>query len=107
MGCTVNVDMKKLTPAMINDEKVTARVQEIARIVLPDSNLSQQNFVTMGGEDMAFMLEKIPGCYFFVGSNNKSRGLDYSHHHPKFDFDEEALWRAAGLMVSAAAEFLK
>jgi amidohydrolase len=60
----------------------------------------------MGGEDMAFMLEKIPGCYFFVGSNNSSHGLDYGHHHPKFDFDEEALWRGAGLMAAAAAEIL-
>jgi amidohydrolase len=55
---------------------------------------------------MAFMLEKIPGCYFFVGSNNSSHGLDYGHHHPKFDFDEEALWRGAGLMAAAAAEIL-
>ena len=107
MGCKVEVEAKKLSPAMINDEKAAARVQETARRVLPDSNHNTDSFVTMGGEDMAFMLEKIPGCYFFVGSNNSARGLDYGHHHPKFDFDEEALWRAAGLMASAAAEFLK
>ena len=37
------------------------------------------------------MQEKFPGCYFFIGSNNKEKHLDYGHHHPKFDFDEEAL----------------
>ncbi len=53
------------------------------------------------------MLEQVPGCYFFVGSANSEKGLDYGHHHPKFDFDEAALPRAAGLMASAVAAFLK
>jgi amidohydrolase len=106
LGCKVDLNVKKLSPAMINDEKVAARVQEVARRVLPDANHNADKFVTMGGEDMAFMLEKIPGCYFFVGSNNSSHGLDYGHHHPKFDFDEGALWRGAGLMAAAAAEIL-
>jgi amidohydrolase len=61
----------------------------------------------MGAEDMAFTLEKVPGCYFFVGSANAEQGLDYGHHHPKFDFDEAALPRAAAVMAGAVAEFLK
>jgi amidohydrolase len=61
----------------------------------------------MGAEDMAFVLEKVPGCYFFVGSANRERGLDYGHHHPKFDFDEAALPRAAALMAGAVEGFLK
>jgi amidohydrolase len=61
----------------------------------------------MGAEDMAFMQEKVPGCYFFVGSANKERGLNYGHHHPKFDFDEEALVSGAALMASAAADILR
>ena len=60
----------------------------------------------MTAEDMAFMQEKIPGCFFFVGSNDASRHLDYGHHHPKFDFDEEVLVRASALMASAALDVL-
>jgi amidohydrolase len=60
----------------------------------------------MGAEDMAFMQEKVPGCYFFVGSANAQRHLDYGHHHPKFDFDEQALIRASALMASAVVEVL-
>ena len=52
------------------------------------------------------MQEKVPGCYFFVGSNNKARHLDYGHHHPKFDFDEEALIRGSALMAAAAIDIL-
>jgi amidohydrolase len=63
--------------------------------------------MTMGAEDMAFMQEKVPGCYFFIGSNNQEKHLDYGHHHPKFDFDEEALVRGTALMAAAAVDILK
>ncbi|PWB72005.1 MAG: amidohydrolase [Anaerolineales bacterium] len=107
MGCQVEINIKRLTPALINDETVTHKVQETARNVLSESGLNTKGYLTMGAEDMAFMLEKVPGCYFFIGSNNRERNLDYGHHHPKFDFDEEALVRGVALMASAAADILK
>ena len=55
---------------------------------------------------MAFMQQKVPGCYFLVGSNDKARQLDYGHHHPKFDFNEEALIHASALMAAAALDIL-
>lgn len=107
MGCQVEMNVKRLTPALINADEVTASVQGTARRVLPDAVHDDTPYLTMGAEDMAFMQEKVPGCYFFVGSANDMRGLNYGHHHPKFDFDEEALVRGAALMASAAADLLK
>ncbi len=95
-----------MTPALQNDQQIADRVQQTARRVLPGSKLETAGYLTMGAEDMAFMQEKVPGCYFFVGSNNHDRHLDYGHHHPKFDFDEEVLPQAAGLMAAAAADLL-
>ena len=60
----------------------------------------------MGAEDAAFLLEQVNGCFFFVGSANRERHLDYGHHHPKFDFDEEALIRGSALMAAAAMDLL-
>jgi amidohydrolase len=51
----------------------------------------------MGAEDMSYVLEKVPGCYFVVGSRNDARGLVHPHHSARFDFDEAAL--AAGVEV--------
>jgi amidohydrolase len=48
----------------------------------------------------------VPGCYFFVGSANSERGLDYPHHHPRFDFDERVLAQSAALMAQAAARYV-
>ncbi|MBI5934686.1 MAG: amidohydrolase [Chloroflexi bacterium] len=107
LGCVAQIDLKRVTPATVNDAGIAAKVQETTRRVLPESNLSTAPFVTMGSEDMGFMLEQVPGCYFLIGSANRERGLNYGHHHPKFDFDEAALERGAALMASAAADLLK
>ena len=106
LGCQVEVEVRRMTPALINDEAIAAKVQDAARRVLSTSNLDTTGYITMGAEDMAFMLEKVPGCFFFVGSNDKARHLDYGHHHPKFDFNEEALIRASALMATAAMDVL-
>lgn len=105
MGCKAEINLKKLTPALINDEHVAARVQRVAQALLPGDTLERE-FSTMGAEDMAFFLEKIPGCFVFVGSANHELGLDAPHHHPRFDVDERALPRGAALLAAVTLEFL-
>ena len=107
MGCAADVEVIRLTPALVNDNDIASSVQETANRLLPDAELETSGYLTMGAEDMAFMLEKVPGCYFFVGSANQEKGLSYGHHHPKFDFDEAALPRAVALMATTVAEFLR
>jgi amidohydrolase len=41
----------------------------------------------------------VPGCYFFLGSANPDLGLNYPHHHPRFDFDETALGMGVEMFV--------
>lgn len=105
-GCQTEVEFNRVTPAVANDPEMAKRVQNVAARMFPDSTVDDQER-TMGSEDMAYMMEDIPGCYFFVGSANPEKGLDAAHHHPKFDFDERALPRAAALMASAVVEFLE
>jgi metal-dependent amidase/aminoacylase/carboxypeptidase family protein len=61
----------------------------------------------MGSEDFAFILERVPGCFFFIGSAAPEKGLDASHHHPRFDFDEKALTKGAALMAASILDILK
>jgi amidohydrolase len=107
MGCKAEVDVKQLTPALINAQEVTGIVQETARRVLPQADHDNTPCLTMGAEDMAFIQEKVKGCYFFIGSNNTEKHLDFGHHHPKFDFDEQALINGAALMSAAVMDILK
>ena len=104
-GCTARIELSRLTPAVINTPSVAVKVAETAEGLFPDGEIDR-GYRTMVSEDMAFLMEKAPGCYFMIGSANPEKGLDYGHHHPKFDFDEQALPRAAALMAAAAEKLL-
>jgi amidohydrolase len=106
LECQAEIEIKSITPALVNDPEVTNRVQRVAKSLLPTDQLDFQT-TTMGSEDMAFMQQQIPGCYFFIGSANKEKHLDAAHHHPRFDFDEVILPKAVALMAASAVEFLQ
>jgi amidohydrolase len=107
LGCKAEIELKRVTPAVINNEQVTASVFNSAQALFSDKQIDTENFLTMGAEDMGYMQEKAAGCYFFIGSANNEKNLNYNHHHPKFDFDEQALITGAALMATAAADLLK
>lgn len=102
-GATYTFAYDRHYPALINDPTMTALVRGAAEAFLgPDRVRSE---ATLGGEDMAFYLQKVPGCYFFLGSANAELGLDKPHHHPCFDFDERALGLGVELFVRCAERF--
>ena len=105
MGCQAEVELQAITPAVVNDPQLTALIQEVCENVLPGSQVDSST-MTMGSEDMAFMMQDIPGCYILVGSANPEKGLNAAHHHPRFDVDEESLTNAAALLSAAAARLL-
>ncbi len=106
MGCQVDVQVDKLTLAAINHPAVTARVQDVARNLFNTYEI-ETNFRTMGSEDFSYIQEKVPGCFFFIGSANHEKGLDAGHHHPKFDIDEAVLPQGAAFMAAAIMDLLK
>ena len=107
MGCQIEIEVKQITAPVINNEEVAASVLKSVQNVFPQTEVDTASYLTMGAEDMGYMQEKVDGCYFFVGSANDEKHLNYNHHHPKFDFDEQVLIKASALMASAAADILK
>src|SRR4030095_14549246 len=107
MNCEAEITIKQVTAPVINDGEVAASVLKSAQTLFPQIDIDTSSFLTMGAEDMGYMMEKADGCYFFVGSANAEKHLNYNHHHPKFDFDEQVLITASALMATAAADILK
>jgi len=105
LGCHVEVDVKSITPAVSNDPELAKRFQKTIAQLLPGNELIT-DYQTMGSEDMAFIMQEIPGCFFFIGSADSEKGLDAAHHHPRFDFDERALSQGAAVMAAVASEYL-
>ena len=106
MGCQAEIEINRLTPAVINNPILATRVKKVAMDLYPDAFVDDSNYITMGSEDMAFIMEKVPGCFFFIGSANSEKHLDASHHHPRFDFDEQAMPYAVAILAAAAMDLL-
>lgn len=105
MECEVSVNLELMAPAVINDPEVVTRLHNGLTKAAGDYTL-KSDFGTMASEDVAYFLEAVPGAFFLVGSANADRGLDFPHHHPRFDFDEEALVIGTQILASAVSEFV-
>jgi amidohydrolase len=106
-GATYDLNYWQLYPALINDGAIAELVRSVAEQVLETPAGIVPKCQTMGGEDMSFFLQQVPGCYFFLGSANLSRGLAFPHHHPRFDFDETALGMGVELFVRCVEQFCR
>jgi amidohydrolase len=107
MGCESKITIQQVTAPVINNDAVAASVYRSVQSVFPNTEIADTSYLTMGAEDMGYMQEIVDGCYFFVGSANDEKNLNYNHHHPKFDIDEQALINGVALMATAAADLLK
>lgn len=90
LGATTRFEILQGYPSTVNDPAMTLHVRAAVEEALgPSASVEQPP--SMGAEDMALVLRKVPGCYFFLGSRNPGKGLVYPHHSAHFDFDEDAL----------------
>jgi amidohydrolase len=104
-GAAYKLNYRKLYPAVINDAAIAFLVRSVAENVVETSAGVVPDCQTMGGEDMSYFLQAVPGCYFFLGSANETLGLAYPHHHPRFDFDETALSMGVELFARCVEKF--
>jgi amidohydrolase len=104
-GATYKLEYIKFYPPVINDPKITDLVRSVATDLVETPLGVVPECQTMGGEDMSFFLQQVPGCYFFVGSANPDRSLAYPHHHPRFDFDETALSTGVEMFVRCVEKY--
>lgn len=104
-GATYELDYWQLYPPVVNDGAIAELVRSVAEAVVETPAGVVPECQTMGGEDMSFFLQEVPGCYFFLGSANPEKNLAYPHHHPHFDFDETALPMGVELFVRCVEKF--
>jgi amidohydrolase len=93
-------------PTTVNDTAMTDLVCRVAgHVVGPDKVIEMPP--SMASEDMSFYLQRVPGCYFFVGAGSDDAALNIPHHNPRFTVDERALETGLRMLCSAAAVFLE
>jgi len=88
-------------PVTRNDADAAKLVLGVAGELFGEERAVELAHPSMGAEDFAFFLEKVPGAFIWLGVGDVS-GL----HTPKFAFDEEILPQGAALLAALALESL-
>jgi amidohydrolase len=103
-GAKCSIKREPCTYVLENDPKVTSIVLKAGREVLNDNAHEIQPF--MSSEDFSYYLQKIPGCFIFIGINNPEKDIIYPQHHPKFDIDEDSLAYGMEILSRSALKLL-
>jgi len=106
MGGKCVVTVLKGYPALINDKSTTLRAKRSAEEFLGKKNVVELK-ERMTGEDFSFFAQKVPACFYRLGTGNKSKGITAGVHTPSFNIDEIALKTGMGLMSWIALSELK
>ena len=92
-------------PPTINHTDPTKKVLRAAQKVVGDR--AGLPYLSMGGEDFAYYLQKKPGCFFFVGSAPNEKALfETPHHCSHFDMDEKALLIGSSIYLNLLDEII-
>ena len=94
---------------VFNTSKETQFARQVARLVVAEEEIVDQTEPLAGSEDFAFMLEKCPGCYLFIGNGLKESDAasGYDLHNPHYDFNDKNIVIGATYWVTLAEQFLK
>ncbi len=89
------------TPPLVNETGVTSFAQRAVRSLLGEAALVPLGFLNMAGEDFAFYLEKISGCFLRIGAREPG-GVATPAHAPHFYPAEESLFIGAAVLAETA-----
>ncbi len=98
----IELDYRFSYPVTRNDADAAELALGVIGELFGEENAVELEHPSMGGEDFAFFLEKVPGAFIWLGVGEDVSGL----HTPKFSFDEDILPQGSALLAALALESL-
>ena len=105
MGAESRCEYSLGYPSVVNDAAITELVAEVARELVGPKRVTTGER-TMPADDFAYVLERVPGCYFKLGVGDPAGGPRFGNHHPRFDIDESALPLGVEMFVRVVERYL-
>lgn len=93
-------------PALTNHPQWVKLIIKTATSLLGKDAILQLEKPSLGVEDFAYFLEKIPGAFYQLGCRNEAKGTIHPGHNDLFDIDEDCLPIGASLQAACALEAL-
>lgn len=103
-GVKATIDWRAGYAVLVNTPAETAFAREVALELLGPDRVTLQGPPLTGSEDFAFMLERVPGSYLFIG-NGDAPGTCMVHH-PGYDFNDDNIAIGSAFWVKLAERFL-
>jgi amidohydrolase len=101
-GAAVDLKIDVGYPTVYNDPALYDVARKVGEEYMGTNNVEESE-LRMGAEDFGYYSQKIPGCFFRLGTGNKLRGIDSGVHTPTFDIDENAIEIGMGIMAYLGA----
>jgi amidohydrolase len=99
------LELSESTPAVTNDADVVTSVKASASHVVGADGVQTFPPVTPS-DDVSEFLERVPGCYVFVGGA-LADGSSGMHHSPDFAIDDRACRVMAGVLAASAVDLAR
>lgn len=107
LGCKARLEYWYCPGPVVNEHEDISRIARNAAIKLYGGECLTSMPRLMGSEDFAYLMEKVPGFYGFIGCINRDKGIVYPNHSDKFTVDESVLHRGSALYAQFAYDYLK
>ena len=101
----IDFEIRKGYPFLENDIPFTKKAIECAKQYLGEENVALLP-IRMTAEDFSYYSQKVPSCFYRLGTANKEKGITHGLHTSRFNIDENALEIGMGLMAFFATENL-
>ena len=89
--CEGRLDYGHGYPVTRNDPAAVDIFERHAREAVGEQRVERMANPVMGGEDFSFYCQEVPSCFFALGlAPDLSKGMPLLHH-PKFDFNDDAV----------------
>lgn len=98
MGGEIDVHIDVGYPSVQNDEKLYVVARKKAEEFMGIENVEETE-IRLGAEDFGYYSQKIPGCFYRLGTGNKAKGITSGVHTPTFNIDENAIEIGMGIMA--------
>lgn len=104
-GVEAQIEWRKGYTVLVNDDRATEFATQVAIKMAPSAGVNPQGPMVMGSEDFAFMLERVPGCYFLIGNGSGESHGACMVHNPGYDFNDDILSIGAQFWVTLTLAF--
>lgn len=104
-GADYEIDIDIATPALVNPKELTELAVVAASKIVGEKIICFQK-PKMVGEDFAYYMQQIPGCFIVLGAGTAEEGYPYPLHNPEVRFNEDVFWIGSAIHVQMALDWL-